>query len=74
MPATSEIVGSSLRQARLCGCEEKWCRHVVTRGRICPCLAMGRKEGKDALPPIKLLAVVDVVAKAPRRPERVQRR
>ncbi|QCD99210.1 hypothetical protein DEO72_LG7g491 [Vigna unguiculata] len=41
---------------------------------IWPIPRMLEKKGERDAPPIKLLAVVDVVARAPRRPERVQRR
>lgn len=73
-PSTAGIADNSLRQAGPCGREGKWCCLVVTRGGSRPHLALGKKEEKDVSLPIKLLAVIDVFARAPRRPEWLQRR
>ncbi|QCD95955.1 hypothetical protein DEO72_LG6g653 [Vigna unguiculata] len=66
---TARIAHISLQRAGIYGCEGKWGCLVVTRGRSHPYIVLGKKEEKDVSPPIKLFTVVDVVARAPRRPK-----
>ncbi|QCD94303.1 hypothetical protein DEO72_LG5g2386 [Vigna unguiculata] len=47
---TAGITKGSLQQAGPCDHEDKWCCHVVMRGRSCPYLVCGKKkQGKEAI-------------------------